>query len=332
MTGTNETTAGAVLVTGGAGYIGSHVVHLLHDQGIPAVVVDDLSAGHAELLPDGVPLSQGDIGDQDLIRGLCREHGVSAILHFAGSIKVPESVEKPLDYYANNTAKSRDLIEAAVAEGVPHFIYSSSASVYGCSENPVVDETAPTVPASPYGASKLMTEWMLRDAAAAHGFNYVALRYFNVAGADPEGRTGQIAEDATHLIKRVVETALGKRKELTVYGDDYDTPDGTCLRDFIHVSDLAAAHLAALNYLTGGGMSAVLNCGYGHGASVRQVIEAAGVVTGKDIPFSVGPRRAGDAPALIADPGRIKKVLGWEPRLDDLKTIIRSTIDWETRE
>ncbi len=320
-----------VLVTGGAGYIGSHMVLELLAAGENVVVLDNLSTGARTAVPAGVPLIVGDIGDQPAVELLLRKHAVKAIIHFAGSIVVPDSVVDPLGYYNNNTVKSRALMAAAVAAGVPHFIFSSTAAVYGMpSANPVT-ETVTLKPISPYGNSKLMTELMLADTAMAHDFRYVALRYFNVAGADPQGRSGQSTPRATHLIKVACQTALGEHAELKVFGTDYPTPDGTCVRDYIHVSDLARAHLSALRYLRVGGRSDVFNCGYGTGYSVLDVIDAVKTASGVDFRVVTVPRRPGDPAALVADAGRIREVLGWTPELDDLDTIVKHAFAWESR-
>jgi len=319
-----------VLVTGGAGYIGSHTVLALKDAGQIAIVIDDLSTGQRWLVPDDVPLVIGDIGDRALIRETIARHGVDAIIHFAGSIVVPASVKDPLGYYANNTVKSHGLIQAAIANGVRHFIFSSTAAVYGdAAGTEPVGEGGPLAPVSPYGTSKLMTEWMLRDASRAHDFSHVALRYFNVAGADPGGRSGQATPRATHLIKVACEAALGKRPYLEIFGDDYPTPDGTCLRDYIHVSDLAAAHTAAIRYLQRGGETTVLNCGYSRGYSVKQVVAAVKAVSGVDFETRLAPRRDGDPAAIVAASDRIRTVLGWKPALDDLIKIVTHAIAWE---
>lgn len=320
-----------ILITGGAGYIGSHMVHALVDVDEPVVVLDDLSTGSRAALPAGVPLVVGDIGDERLVTSLLRNHEVEAIIHFAGSIVVPDSVRDPLGYYRNNTANSRTLLAAAVECGVRHFIFSSTAAVYG---NPVkvpVDEETPAAPLSPYGTSKLMTEMMLRDVAAAHGLGYVILRYFNVAGADPRGRTGQSTPGATHLIKVAVQAALGLRPQLDVYGTDYPTADGTCIRDYIHVTDLARAHSAALAHLRGSGANATLNCGYGRGYSVRDVIGAVKRVSQRDFPVHCAPRRPGDPTSIVADAKRIRALFGWMPALDDLDTIVAHALAWEQR-
>ncbi len=321
----------SVLVTGGAGYIGSHMVLELLDAGEDVIVLDNLSTGFQWAVPEGVPLIIGDVGDSALVRRLLKRNPIDAIIHFAGSIVVPDSVADPLGYYLNNTCKSRALIAAAVEEKVPHFIFSSTAAVYGMPEQNPVAEDARLEPISPYGSSKLMTETMLRDTAHAHPLRYVALRYFNVAGADPERRSGQSTPRATHLIKVAAQTALGERSHLDVFGIDYPTPDGTCVRDYIHVSDLTRAHLAALEYLRAGGESQVLNCGYGRGFSVLDVINSVKSAANKDFPVRMGPRRPGDPAALVASADRIAEVLGWKPRLDDLDTIVEHALAWERR-
>jgi UDP-glucose 4-epimerase len=318
-----------VLVTGGAGYIGSHTVHALADAGERVVVLDNLSTGFASALPAPMLPIVGDVGDQALVASLIADHEVEAIIHFAGSTIVPESMKDPLGYYGNNTANSRALIEAAVKGGVRHIIFSSTAAVYGNPARVPVAEDDPTVPLSPYGWSKLMTEVMLRDATAAHGIGHVALRYFNVAGADPLLRTGLSTPGATHLIKVAVEAALGRRERLDVFGDDYPTPDGTCIRDFIHVSDLARAHLAALQYLREGGASATLNCGYGRGYSVREVIDAVRRAVGHAFPVIFAPRRPGDIVVSVAAADRIRGTLRWTPELDDLHAIVQHALAWE---
>ena len=319
----------SVLVTGGAGYIGSHMVLALLDAGEDVVVLDNLSTGFRRAVPASAEFVAGDAGDRDLLLRLFLTHRIDAVIHFAGSIIVPESVADPLRYYGNNTCVSRTLIAASVEAKIPHFIFSSSAAVYGMPEKNPVAEDARLTPISPYGTSKLMTELMLRDTAAAHDLRYVALRYFNVAGADPQGRSGQSTARATHLVKVACETALGERPYLEVFGTDYPTPDGTCIRDYIHVSDLARAHLDALRYLRGGGKSQVLNCGYGTGFSVLEVIASVKRVSQRDFPVRVGPRRAGDPAALVAQAKRIGEVLGWKPKLDRLDTIVGHALAWE---
>jgi UDP-glucose 4-epimerase len=320
-----------VLITGGAGYIGSHMVYAAIERGEEVVVVDDLSTGNRGLIADGARFVNGNAGDMGLIRDLIAGHHVDAIIHFAGSIVVPESVAKPLAYYANNTVVTRNLIEAAVEGGVRNFIFSSTAAVYGEAESGLVTEIDAAKPISPYGRSKLMTEWMLEDAARAHDFRYVALRYFNVAGADPKGRTGQSSPVATHLIKRGCQVALGRVPKLEIFGTDYATPDGTGVRDYIHVSDLVAAHALALDYLRSGGEGVVLNCGYGHGSSVREVVAAVERVAGHKLQIAVSPRRAGDSPSLVADSARIRNTLGWSPHYDDLDQIVAHAYAWERR-
>lgn len=319
----------AVLVTGGAGYIGSHMVLGLLDAGESVVVIDNLSTGFRWAVPAAAKLIVGDAGDGDLVRSVIRHHGIDAIIHFAGSIVVPDSVADPLAYYHNNTVKSRALIEAAVATGVKQFIFSSTAAVYGNPRENPVTETAALNPVSPYGWSKLMTEVMLRDTAAAHDLRYVALRYFNVAGADPQGRSGQSSQRATHLIKIAGEAALGKRPHMEIYGTDYPTPDGTCIRDYIHVTDLIAAHTAALAYLRGGGQSDVFNCGYTRGFSVLEVVEAVNRAANLKIDARLSPRRAGDPAELIAASAKVRETLGWSPRHDDLDGIVAAALNWE---
>ncbi|MDJ1159977.1 UDP-glucose 4-epimerase GalE [Chelatococcus sp. SYSU_G07232] len=319
----------AVMVTGGAGYIGSHMVLALVDAGRDVVVLDDLRAGFRWAVHPAAAFVEGDCGDEKLLARLIRQHGVTAIVHFAGSIVVPDSVVDPLGYYFNNTVKSRALIGAAVENGVRHFLFSSTAAVYGDAKESPIPETARLAPVSPYGTSKLMTEFMLRDTAAAHPLRYVALRYFNVAGADPARRSGQSSPRATHLIKVASQAAVGQRTHLDVFGTDYPTPDGTCLRDYIHVSDLARAHVLALDHLAAGGESAVLNCGYGRGYSVLEVIEAVKRVSGVEFPVRLAPRRAGDPAALVAGADRIRAVLGWKPEHDDLDAIVAHALAWE---
>src|SRR6187402_1670203 len=303
-----------VLVTGGAGYIGSHMVYALLAAGEKVVVLDNLSTGFDWAIAEGVPLVMGETGDQALVAKLIKEHGVESIIHFAASIVVPDSVADPLGYYKNNTVNSRALIECAVKGGVKHFIFSSTAAVYGNTERVPVTEDDLTAPMSPYGSSKLMTEIMLRDAGFAHGLAHVILRYFNVAGADPELRTGQSTRGATHLIKVAVETALGRRPRMEVFGTDYPTPDGTCVRDYIHVTDLTAAHLDALRYLRAGGDSITANCGYGRGYSVREVIDTVKKVSGTDFRVDVSPRRPGDPAQIVASSDRARSALGWQPQ------------------
>ena len=321
-----------VLVTGGAGYIGSHAVLALLDSGWPVVVIDNLSTGFASAVPEGAAFAQGDIADDELVARLLAEHRIGAIMHFAGSVVVPDSVADPLGYYENNTVRSRALIASAVKSGVGHFIFSSTAAAYGIPERVPVAEDAPTAPINPYGWSKLMTERMLRDSSAAYPINHCALRYFNVAGADPGGRAGQSTKGATHLIKVAVEAACGKRGHVDVYGSDFDTPDGTGVRDYIHVSDLAAAHVHALERLIEAPQeSMTLNCGYGRGFSVHEVLDSVDRVTNRSIERRAAPRRAGDAPALIADNSRILATLPWRPERDDLDTIVADALAWERR-
>ena len=318
-----------VLVTGGAGYIGSHMVYELADAGERVVVLDNLSTGFDWAVAKGVPLIVGETGDQALVARLIHDHGVDAVIHFAASVVVPDSVRDPLGYYRNNTMNSRALIECAVKSGVRHFIFSSTAAVYGNPTEIPVREDSATLPISPYGWSKLMTEIMLRDAGSAYGLHHVILRYFNVAGADPQRRTGQSTKAATHLIKVAVETVLGMRPKLDVFGDDYPTPDGTCIRDYIHVSDLVRAHADALHYLRSGAPSLTLNCGYGHGFSVLDVIDAVKRVSGVDFKVDIAPRRPGDPAQIVAQSERVRDKLGWQPRYDDLSAIVRDALDWE---
>lgn len=321
---------GKVMVTGGAGYIGSHAVLALLDAGHEVVVVDNLVTGFDWAVDRRATLVEANVADDAKVRAAIRDHKVRAIMHFAGSVVVPESVSDPLKYYRNNTAASRSLIESAVAEGVPHFIFSSTAATYGTPEKVPVAEGDPTVPINPYGMSKLMTEAMLRDVAAAHPINYAALRYFNVAGADPQGRSGQSTVGATHLIKIAVEAATGKRSHVGVYGTDFDTPDGTGVRDYIHVSDLAAAHVAALDLLVADpGKSHTLNAGYGTGFSVLQVLDAVDKVTNMTIDRRLEGRRAGDPAMLISDNSAILATLDWTPRHADLDGIVRDALAWE---
>ena len=325
-----------VLVTGGAGYIGSHAVLALRDAGWPVAVIDNLVTGFRSAVPDGVPFYEGDIADADLLARLFAEQeigkGRGAIMHFAGSVVVPESVADPLKYYDNNTGKSRALIAAAVEAGVPRFLFSSTAATYGTPDVAAVTEDTPQVPIKPYGWSKLMTERMLADASAAHGFDFCVLRYFNVAGADPEGRAGQSTAGATHLIKVACEAATGQRDVVGVFGTDFDTPDGTGVRDYIHVADLAAAHVLALEALIAQpSRSLTMNCGYGRGFSVLDVLDAVDRVTDGRIERRMEPRRAGDPGKLISDPSRLRATLPWQARHDDLDTIVRHALAWERR-
>ncbi len=319
----------SVLVTGGAGYIGSHMVLELLAKGEHVVVIDNLSTGFRWAVPDRVPLIEGNAGDIELVGQTIRDHKVEAIIHFAGSIVVPESVTDPLGYYDNNTVNSRALIEAAVKNGVQHFIFSSTAAVYGMPQTQSVSESTPLAPISPYGSSKLMTEIMLRDTAFAHDFNYVALRYFNVAGGDPDGRTGQSTPNATHLIKIACQAALGMRSHMEVFGTDFDTPDGTGIRDYIHVSDLVSAHSAALAHLRKGGDNEIFNCGYGRGYSVLEVIEAVKKTSGVDFEVRMSKRRAGDPATLVATVAHIHDRLDWQPQFEDLALITKHALDWE---
>jgi UDP-glucose 4-epimerase len=320
-----------ILVTGGAGYIGSHMVHALADAGESVVVLDNLVTGFDWAVAEGVPLIVGDTGDQPLVGSIIAEHGIDAIIHFAASTVVPESVAEPLAYYRNNTVNSRALIETAIKGGVKHFIFSSTAAVYGNPERMPVAEDAPATPMSPYGSSKLMTETMLRDAGHAHGLGYVILRYFNVAGADPQLRTGQSSRNATHLIKVAAEAALGLREKIEVFGTDYPTSDGTGIRDYIHVTDLARAHSDALRHLRAGGASLTLNCGYGHGFSVLEVIDTVKRVSGIDFRVEMGPRRPGDPAQVVAAADRARALLGWRPQLDDLATIVAHALAWQKK-
>lgn len=321
-----------ILVTGGAGYIGSHAVLALTDAGYGVVVVDNLVTGFDWAVPQGVPLVVGDIADQPLMETTLRDHGVKAVMHFAGSVVVPDSVENPLKYYHNNSSKTRDLIESAVRVGVPHFIFSSTAAIYGMPEESPVKETTPQRPINPYGMSKLMTEYMLRDVNAAHPMNFCALRYFNVAGADPQGRSGQSTAGATHLIKVAVEAALGKRDGVSVFGTDFDTPDGTGVRDYIHVTDLTAAHVLALEALMAApDRNYVLNCGYSRGFSVLEVLDAVNRVANMKIDRRIAGRRAGDPDSLISDNRAIMKEFPWQPRYADLDQIVTHALAWERR-
>jgi UDP-glucose 4-epimerase len=317
-----------VLVTGGAGYIGSHMVLELLDAGEEVVVLDNLSTGFRWAIPPEATLVVGDVGDQELVTQVIEEHGIDSILHFAARIVVPESVTDPLGYYFNNTVKTRALIETAVKTGVKNFVFSSTAAVYGNLQAPLLTEDMPLSPINPYGRSKLMSEWMLQDAEVAHGLRYAILRYFNVAGADPKGRSGQSTPQATHIIKVAAQAALGQRPYLDVFGTDYETPDGTCVRDYIQVNDLARAHLVALRYLSAGGACTVMNCGYGHGASVLEVVNTVKKVSGNDFEVRMSPRRAGDPAQLVGAVDRIR-ALGWEPLHDNLEEIVDQALRWE---
>ena len=318
-----------ILITGGAGYIGSHMVHEFGDAGEPVVVLDNLSNGFRFLIPTSVPFVSGSTGDRTLVSDVIARHGVTAIIHFAASIVVPESVAEPLNYYGNNTMNTCALLDTAIKAGVRQVIFSSTAAVYGTPDETPVRENAPTVPISPYGTSKLMSEIMLHDAGKAHGLRFVVLRYFNVAGADPKMRTGQATPAATHLIKIACETAIGKRSKMEVFGTDYPTPDGTCIRDYIHVTDLVQAHSAALGYLRSGGTSATFNCGYGRGSSVFEVIDAVRRASGRQFHVETSGRRPGDAAALVANVDRIRAALPWRPRFQNLDTIVAHALAWE---
>jgi UDP-glucose 4-epimerase len=321
---------GSILVTGGAGYIGSHVALQLRSRGERVVVLDDLSRGFRQAVIDA-PLVVGNVGDRDTVQRVLEEHGVDTVMHFAAYTIVPESVRDPLKYYGNNTCATRTLLEGCVRRGVRHFVFSSTAAVYGIPATGVAAEDTPTAPINPYGASKLMSEWMLASVAQATPLTYAALRYFNVAGSDSAGRIGQATPDATLLVKVACEAAVGRRPDVAIFGTDYDTEDGTGVRDYIHVEDLAAAHLDALDYLRKGGASTTLNVGYGHGYSVRQVLASVERISGRRLAVREEPRRAGDPPALVARADRIRSVLGWQPRLDDLDTIVRTAYAWEQR-
>jgi UDP-glucose 4-epimerase len=320
-----------VLVTGGAGYIGSHTVLALAEAGQEVVVIDNLSTGFSSALPAGVPLFIGDVADENLVEGVIAAHNVGSIIHFAGSVVVPESMRDPLAYYRNNTMTTRNLLNTAVKCNINRFIFSSTAAVYGNPERVPVAEDAPTRPLSPYGSSKLMTEIMLHDVATAHGMSYVVLRYFNVAGADPQARIGLSTAGATHLLKIAVEAATGQRAKIDVFGTDYPTPDGSCIRDFIHVTDLSQAHRSALAYLRNGGASTTLNCGYGRGYSVLETIDAVRRVSGRSFAVQYAPRRPGDIMTMVADTSRIRGLLDWKPQYEDLETIAAHALAWEDK-
>jgi len=319
-----------ILVTGGAGYIGSHLVLQLRARGEHVVVLDDLSTGFRQAVLDA-PLVIGNVGNRDQVLELMREHEVGTVMHFAAHTVVPESVADPLKYYGNNTCGTRNLLQCCIEAGVGQFVFSSTAAVYGIAEEMMVAETTPTAPINAYGTSKLMSEWMLRDVAAAAPLRYMALRYFNVAGGDPAGRVGQSSRNATHLIKVACQAALGTRPHVAIYGTDFPTSDGTGIRDYIHVDDLAAAHLNALDYLRKGGTSSVMNVGYGHGYIVREVLASVERVTGRRLKIQEEPSRPGDTPALVARADRIRKELGWQPKLDNLDTIVKTAYKWEQR-
>jgi len=321
---------GTILVTGGAGYIGSHTVLQLRQRGHNVVVLDNLYTGFRQAVLD-TPLVVGNVGDRELVGKVLKEHDVETVMHFAAHTIVPESVSDPLKYYGNNTCATRSLLQSCVEGGVKHFVFSSTAAVYGIPSGDFADENTPTAPINPYGTSKLMSEWMLRDLAAASNMRYVVLRYFNVAGSDSSGRIGQSTRLATLLVKAAVEASIGKRSHLSIFGTDYPTTDGTGVRDYIHVEDLATAHLDALTYLNDGGASVTLNCGYGHGYSVREVIQSVERVGARPIVVKEEPRRAGDPPILIAKADRVRSTLGWKPRLDDLDTIVRTALEWERK-
>ncbi|NMN59999.1 UDP-glucose 4-epimerase [Xanthobacter sp. SG618] len=321
----------AVLVTGGAGYIGSHTALALCDRGEKVVVLDDLSSGFDWAVPPAADLVVGDVSDQALVSQLIVEHGITEIVHFAARILVQESVGDPLRYYLGNTVKTRALLETALAHGVTRLIFSSTAAVYGEAQVEIIPEDQPTAPINPYGRSKLMSEWMLADVARAHGLAYVVLRYFNVAGADPAGRAGETRRVATHLVKVASEAASGVRPGVEIFGTDYPTRDGSCIRDYVHVSDLASAHVAALDHLRAGGANLTLNCGYGRGFSVKEVVDVVKRVSGVDFPVKLSGRRAGDPACLVGAADRIRTELGWTPQLDDLETIVRHALGWEER-
>ena len=323
-------TKASILVTGGAGYIGSHVVRQLGEAGESVIVLDNLSTGFEKAVTTG-EFVEGDTADAALLDRILSEHDVDTVMHFAAKTIVPESVADPLRYYRNNTANTLNVLEACKRHGVRNFVFSSTAAVYGILETGKAEETTLTAPINPYGTSKLMSEWMLRDFAAAGGPNYVALRYFNVAGSEPGGRIGQSTPHATLLVKVACEAVVGKRDKVSIFGTDYPTPDGTCLRDYIHVEDLAAAHVDALGYLRDGGESTTLNCGYGHGYSVREVLDAVERAAGEPLNIAEGPRRAGDPPELVAVADRIRSVLGWTPKLDDLDRIVETSLAWERK-
>ncbi len=321
----------SILVTGACGYIGSHVARMLSENGYQVIVIDNLTTGFRDALVHNETFYQGDVGDVVLLKQVFNKHKIAAIIHFAAAIRVDESVVNPEKYYSNNTVNTLRLVTTACEVGIKNVIFSSTAAAYGQPKVVPVDESAPTSPESPYGWSKLMSEQMLRDMSAAHGIRNVILRYFNVAGADPELRMGQRTPEASHLIKVACEVATGKRERLKVFGTDYPTADGTCIRDYIHVEDLAHAHLLALEHLLKGGDSQLLNCGYGHGSSVLDVVSAVKRVSGKDFPVDLAPRRPGDVASIVADAGKIRRLLGWQPRYDHLDTIVKHAYEWERK-
>lgn len=321
---------GCILVTGGAGYIGSHVVKLLGEGNEDVVILDNLSKGFRDAVLYG-ELVTGNTGDKQLVSRVMQEYNVDTVMHFAAHTVVPESVSDPLKYYDNNTCSTRNLLECCQHNKIKHFVFSSTAAVYGIPEDKVVKEDTPLSPINPYGTSKLMSEWMLRDLASASHLEYVALRYFNVAGSDPEGKIGQSTPEATLLTKVACETAVGKRKAVSIFGTDYPTPDGTGVRDYIHVMDLADAHIKALEFLRNGGTSTTLNCGYGHGYSVREMLETVKRVSGMDINIIEEPRRPGDPASLIAEASKIRELFKWQPQYDDLDTIVATALEWERK-
>lgn len=323
--------SGSILITGGAGYIGSHIVKALSlIKAGPLVVLDNLSTGFRQALPTQVKFIQGDLLDKALLFSLMKSENIQAVIHLAAANIIPESLADPIKYYQNNTVGTLNLLQACLSHQIKYFIFSSTAAVYGTSHE-YIHESTPPAPGNPYGFSKWMSEQILQDITQSHALRFVNLRYFNVAGADPSGEIGQRTPNATHLIKVAVQTACGLREALPIYGEDYPTPDGTCIRDFIHVSDIAAVHLKALEYLTHGGSSVTLNCGYGHGFSVKEVIKAVEQVTQRPLPISIAPRRAGDLPVLIADNTQVKKILHWQPQFDDLTFIVKTAWEWEKK-
>jgi len=320
-----------ILVTGGAGYIGGHTVLALADRGLPAVVLDNLWSGYRNDPPAGVPLVTADVSDAETVADVIRRYGVKTVMHFAGYIDVAESVRHPAKYYANNTSATLALVETCAGAGIETFLFSSTTAVYGIPETVPIAETEALRPITPYGASKMMAERIIADVAGRAGMNWGVLRYFNVAGSDAQGRAGQVNADIVHVIRRACETALGLHDSFTIFGDDYDTPDGTCIRDFIHVSDLADVHVAALQHIRRTGTDLTLNCGYGQGFSVKEVVRAVAEVSGVDVPVDIGPRREGDVADVVADTGRLFATLDWRPRFSTLEEIVRSTYEWERR-